>query len=259
MFLTAVVLVVLFAEGYQYDAGSRDMVKKSVIYFESLPADSEFILNSKKVDDFSSKEIRVDAGNHLVELKKNGYSSWIKNVKVPENAVVKFKPIKLFPSDISKSSFKKPLQKMAGFEIVKTAEDGVLLFNKNLHFFKFFDFSGDFWIKELVKNDDASGGILPVDKTPPQKLPAGTIWAEQIDESGNKLFIKNDLDLLYCDSDFENCSFAAKLDSPFFAKSKSLTAFIGMSGGNLILFDFGEQSLLQRFLDNFGSPLSAVF
>lgn len=89
-------------------------------------------------------------------------------------------------------------------------------------------------------------------------------WLSRIGDSYHALFLTGDLDLLYCDEDFENCKTFAKLDSmpslseaTFFIESaENKLVFITKISGDFTLLDFAEESFFPRFLEDL---ISGVF
>lgn len=135
IFCLVILAVILFAEGYQYDSASRDLVKKSVIYFDALPEDAVTYLDGKQADIKISGELRVLPGLHSVEILKEGYETWKKNVMVKEDELVHFKEIQLFPA-VGLSTVLKIVQPLAGWTVRSFSEAGVLLENRDLHYAK---------------------------------------------------------------------------------------------------------------------------
>lgn len=66
------------------------------------------------------------------------------------------------------------------------------------------------------------------------------IWLSRIENTFHFLFLTRDLDLRYCDEDYENCYPFAKLDSPIIESSTDGLRFVGAMNGYFTVFDFGE-------------------
>lgn len=150
-FVLVVFITILFAEGYQYDPGSRELVKKSVVLFEKIPRGASVIVDGKTEASTFSGELRLASGNHDIEIKKTGASSWKKRVKVPEDAVVRFPEIILLPAN-GAANFTKIQEPRALWRLQSVSQKGVLLDNLSLHFGKWIPFASpnDFTIIDLT-------------------------------------------------------------------------------------------------------------
>ncbi|MEK9132947.1 MAG: hypothetical protein AAB606_04540 [Patescibacteria group bacterium] len=145
VFCASAIFAILFAEGYQYDPATRDVIKKSVIYFDSLPEDVEVSVDSRNINIGASREIRTAPGAHDIEITKDGFNPWKKRVVVPEDFVVRFPELKIMPIVESGTSpqFIKDIEPLAGWSMQSSSEEGVFMSNPKLHFGKYYLFSAD--------------------------------------------------------------------------------------------------------------------
>lgn len=103
-FLITAPLVVLYAEGYRLDWNRKSVVKTGALYLEARPAPVEMYLNQKLRKKTLPLFPGVYTGNlipksHLVEIKKEGYFPWRKNLRVSPKLVTEAKNIVLFPQN----------------------------------------------------------------------------------------------------------------------------------------------------------------
>lgn len=166
VFFAIVLVTILFAEGYQYDSKSKDLVKKSVIYFEGLPEHAEVYLDGEKKEVTLPRELRVSPGEHDIEIKSKDFNLWKKHVNVPEDTIVRFKEIRLIANGGGANLIEK-VQPVAGWSVRSFSQNGVFLENDKLHYLKYYDLdnSGDFWLEDATNNLAEYLKILPVTRT----------------------------------------------------------------------------------------------
>ncbi|MFA6520941.1 MAG: hypothetical protein WCT53_00970 [Candidatus Gracilibacteria bacterium] len=140
-FCILVVFVILFTEGYQYDAESKDVIKKNVVFFEDLPKDAKVILDGKEVEFSVPGELRVVPTVHEIEITRNGFYPWKKRVEVSENFIVKFPPLEFLPTE--NTVLFKSVESMASWSLQNLSQQGVLLINDKLHFGKMYSANDD--------------------------------------------------------------------------------------------------------------------
>jgi hypothetical protein len=138
VFIVTLIITVLFAEGYQFDPETHSIVKKSVFYFEGIPEGGSVFVDGQLKDITIPREVRVLPGYHAIEIKKPGFISWKKNIKLPPDTVIRFASIKLLP-DSYDIPFMKQIGASNGWTVKYFGSAGVLLDNKNLKFAKYFD------------------------------------------------------------------------------------------------------------------------
>ena len=91
IFVIAAPIIVLYANGDIFSDG-WSLLKTGGIYVNSAPIDAEVYLNNKLKDKvtFFQRDILIKnlkAGNYDILVKKTGYNSWIKKIKVEDNLV----------------------------------------------------------------------------------------------------------------------------------------------------------------------------
>lgn len=385
IFAVFVLATILFAEGYQFDIKTRDLVKKSVLYFERVrtPGEVQVYLDGEPIAYSSPLELRVVPGAHEVRIESKDYVPWKKRIVVPEETVVRFSEIRLFP--VSESDFATSLDSIRSLRYHSSSERGIFFVHEKLHFGKYYSLEdlNVFWVADIpffastlklmpISKDfwfgvTAEGKLFSYDTTLRQHFPVadfsvldavfygdtlftldkkGGVWKMERDstspefffravgapntfkriekERGRMLFVFNgitlvtdlsgailfqesnvhsaslDSDMLtyatnkefvrfdlsekkivlrktlgagvnflsriggtfqfflrnnqnevaVCDEDMENCRSFGKIDAfPIFTTSEK-TRFLGVRQGELIMFDFEEDGLFPKFLQN---------
>lgn len=161
LFMAVVFFTILFAEGYQYDSRHNDLVKKGVIYFESAWAQSsepEVKLDGQHIKMAFPGEIRTEPGAHQLEISAHGYFSWKKNIVVPEDEVLRFPMLRLFPMDATLGSenseslwfHETAFENFKDLSLQSFSDEGVFLASFKLHFAKWYSLGSpeSFWITE---------------------------------------------------------------------------------------------------------------
>lgn len=147
-FCILVVCVILFAEGYQYDAESKDVIKKSVVFFEDLPSDCKVFLDGKEIQFSVPGELRVVPTFHEIEIARDGFYPWKKRVEVSENFIVKFPHLEFLP--VENNGLFKSVENLANWNLQDVSQVGAFLMNDKLHFGKLHFIDNDqFKIVEL--------------------------------------------------------------------------------------------------------------
>lgn len=257
-FLTAL----LFAEGYQYDSGSSEIVKKGVIFFEGFSAgeggEKNVLLNGEPVDVSFPGELRVVPGEYNLEFRCNGYFPWKKHIEVPEDRIVRFAEIQLLPEILIKPRI---LESTDSFSLYSVLNEEVALFNSYLDYIKTYVLGPDlkFEIRDVGDAQQYAEDIAEGAKDAVQSIGLER-EVLQIGKTFHILFVTSEFDLMYCDEDFENCRKIAKLDSDFIQSSKDGRMFFVMYAGHFAVFDFTEkgQSLPDLIEDFVFSTLEKV-
>lgn len=101
LFLGASYVAVLYVQGYKYSFPDNKFTLTGAIYL-SANTESDFYLNGKHIGgtSFLTNSVNEDGllpGNYLIEIVKNNYSSWKKEIFVSEGQVVDFPKIIILP------------------------------------------------------------------------------------------------------------------------------------------------------------------
>ncbi|MFH1841517.1 MAG: hypothetical protein ABH800_02030 [Candidatus Nealsonbacteria bacterium] len=96
--------IVLYSQGYRFDAEKKYIVQTGAFYIKALPRGNEVFLNDK----FEKKSSVITGSimtenlipkTYKVEVKKAEYYSWQKNLEIIEKQVTEAKNIILFPEN----------------------------------------------------------------------------------------------------------------------------------------------------------------
>lgn len=255
LFIGAVTLTILFAQGYLYDPGLQEIVKKSVLRFEVLPKDAEVLLDNGEANMTASGEIRALPGKYRVTIQKPGFSSWTKDVVLKEDEIIRFPEIILFP-DSHPSVFLRFLEPLQDFQWLSADEDGVTLMHPFLHFEKHIPFEDP----EKIRITEQKASLLSLAVAHNENVlrsQAPLLFLSRIGKSFHFLFLTPAGVLQVCDEDMENCRILDTLQivknssSPNIASSPSREIFYYVnSGRQLMRLDFARSSDLPTILKN---------
>lgn len=102
IFIAVTPIVVLYSQGYRIDWKKGDLIKTGALFIEPHPAPVELYINEKLKKERSFIFQNIYIGNLLpksynVQVKKDGYSTWKKNLTVLPKLVTEAKNVRLFP------------------------------------------------------------------------------------------------------------------------------------------------------------------
>ena len=122
LFALATPTIILYSQGYRVDfnplPGGKIIVQTGGLYFRVLPARTDVYLNAKFKDKtaFFGNSLLIEnllPKTYLVEIKKQGYHTWQKNLEVKEAQVTEAKNIILFPEKPDFTLISQSLPKIA--------------------------------------------------------------------------------------------------------------------------------------------------
>ena len=104
LFFLITPLVVLYSQGYRIDWDSKKIIKTGGFYFNVWPAGAQIFLDGKfqKKTGFLSNYVYIDnlkPKEYKIEIKKEGFFPWQKNLEIKENLVINFNDIFLIPEN----------------------------------------------------------------------------------------------------------------------------------------------------------------
>jgi hypothetical protein len=102
LFLIAAPSAIFYSQGYRLDFAQRKIVQTGAFYFKVSPPSAQIYINGKlkKKTALLLNSARIEnllPKNYEVEIKKEGYYSWRKNLKIEERMVTEAKNVILFP------------------------------------------------------------------------------------------------------------------------------------------------------------------
>lgn len=99
IFFIAAPIVILLAEGYQYNFTKRRLEKTGVLFLESKPTKANIYLNSKLQKDTTESRLKnLLPNDYEVKIVKDGYQDWQKKLTVHPNETTFAQYIRLFKS-----------------------------------------------------------------------------------------------------------------------------------------------------------------
>jgi len=101
IFLLIAPLMILYYQGYRFDFEKKSLTQTGGLFLKVIPKQAEIYLNGKlvKKTDFFFGSALIEnllPKKYLVEVKKNGYFSWKKDLEIKEREVTEAKNIVLF-------------------------------------------------------------------------------------------------------------------------------------------------------------------
>jgi len=115
IFLLGAPLMILYYQGYRFDFEKKSLTQTGGLFLKIIPKQAEIYLNEKlvKKTDFFFGSALIEnllPKRYLVEVKKNGYFSWKKDLEIKEREVTEAKNIVLFPKNPNFSILTKNLK-----------------------------------------------------------------------------------------------------------------------------------------------------
>lgn len=100
LFALAAPAIVFYSEGYRFDFENRKVVQTGAFYFKVSPRSAEVYLNGKfkdKTSIFTNSSLieNLMPKTYNIEIKKEGYYAWQKNLVIKEKQVTEAKNITL--------------------------------------------------------------------------------------------------------------------------------------------------------------------
>jgi len=98
--------IIFYSQGYRLDFAARKIVQTGGLYFKVAPRSAQVYINGKPKDTtsiFTNSSLvkNLLPKTYAIEISKDGYYSWQKNLEVKEKQVTEAKNITLFPKNIN--------------------------------------------------------------------------------------------------------------------------------------------------------------
>ena len=140
-FISLLVAVIAYARGYRLDLEERSVKSTGIISATSNPKAAKIYINGQ-LKGVTDTNLTLPPDNYLVEIKKDGYTSWSKKINLKGELVINVDPV-LFPinpslSPLTNLGITKAVATEDGDKIVIIATDAIYLFDagkKTLPFF----------------------------------------------------------------------------------------------------------------------------
>lgn len=104
LFLLAAPLTILYCLGWRFDWETKSIIQPGVFYFKAWPKNTEIYLDNKlkkKTDLFFGSVLieNLKPQKYNVEIKKDGFHTWQKNLEIKKREVTEAKNIVLIPEN----------------------------------------------------------------------------------------------------------------------------------------------------------------
>ena len=134
LFLLIAPVVVLYSQGYRFDFQEKRVTQTGAFYFKVLPENAEIYINGKfknTTSAFTNSSLikNLVPRTYNVEIKKQGYHIWQKNLEVREKQVAEAKNIVLIPKNPNLNI----IDQMPEIEITATSSDQKKVIDFNDH------------------------------------------------------------------------------------------------------------------------------
>jgi len=116
-FFIILIIIIGYARGYRFDLEKRSVKSTGIISATSNPKAAKIYINGQ-LKGVTDTNLTLSPDNYLVEIKKDGYTSWSKKINLKGELVINVDPV-LFPINPSLS----PLTNLGIIKAVAT-EDG---------------------------------------------------------------------------------------------------------------------------------------
>ena len=93
-------LIIIYAAGYSYNFKNGRIEKTGILYVESQPKAADIFINGQFKDQTPTRFARLLPDTYTVEVKKDGYHSWRKDVEVKSNLTTFHRDIVLFKASL---------------------------------------------------------------------------------------------------------------------------------------------------------------
>lgn len=106
LFLLISPTVLLYSQGYRFDFENKRLTQTGGLFIKAEPKRAEIYINGrlvKKTDFFFGSALveNLLPKRHQIEVKKEGYLAWEKNLEIKERQVTEAKNIILFPENLN--------------------------------------------------------------------------------------------------------------------------------------------------------------
>ena len=140
-FIVVLTSIIAYARGYRFDLEERSVKSTGIISATSNPKAAKIYINGQ-LKGVTDTNLTLAPGNYLVEIKKDGYTSWSKKINLKGELVINVDPV-LFPinpslSPLTNLGIVKAVATEDGDKIVIIAAEAIYLFDagkKTLPFF----------------------------------------------------------------------------------------------------------------------------
>ncbi|MBI3291012.1 PEGA domain-containing protein [Candidatus Falkowbacteria bacterium] len=153
IFIILAPIIILYSTGYSYNFKKNKLEKTGIIFIESNPKNAQVYIDGKlKKNKTPARFTRMLPGTYKIEVRKDGYHSWSKEMEVKSNLTTFNRDIIIFkkslPINIADGQINiltaSPDQKKIVYSIIKEGIEELRFFNLNNN--------SDFLIQEFSPN-----------------------------------------------------------------------------------------------------------
>lgn len=177
IFITILVIVILYARGYRPDLKNKSFTSTGILSISSYPKTAKIYINNE-FKGLTDINITLKPGKYFIEIKKDGYTSWEKEIILKGELVINIDAL-LFPLNPSLS----PLTNIGIIRAIPLDDNKkILIFSKN-----------GIYLFEISKN------ILPF-FTPLKLIASSSLFPENFDWKNAEIHISPDLKQIIIDN-----------------------------------------------------------
>lgn len=126
VFVAVLFMVIAYARGYRFDFEKKTLTPTGIIAINSFPQSAKVFVNGQ-FKGATSLNLTLGPGNYTIEVKKDGYTSYMRNIKLKGELVLSVDAL-LFPQNASLS----PLTNLGITKAVQVDQtDKIILFSDN--------------------------------------------------------------------------------------------------------------------------------
>lgn len=104
LFLVIAPMLIFYSLGYRYNWVTKNIEKNGALYIKSYPRGAEIYIDQKKIKPKTPTQVvEISSGKYLVEVKKDKYVPWIKNLEIYSGVTTFAEDISLFLEDREKT------------------------------------------------------------------------------------------------------------------------------------------------------------
>ena len=161
--------IILYSQGYRIDWKTKRIVQTGALYFKIIPTRTNVLVDGKlqKTTDFffgSALLSNLFPGSHKIQISKEGYQPWAKQLDIQEKQVTDAKNIILFPQDSEFTIATDNVQR-----IWKTPKENTLLLQKNISkFWKLALFNTETLREETIFTSETKENLWDIQWSPNQ-------------------------------------------------------------------------------------------
>ena len=92
LFIAILILVIVYARGYRLDLGKKTLSSTGILSLTSYPKTAKVYLDGK-LKGVTDLNLTLPPGHYGVEIKKDGYTNWSKQVALKGELVISLEPV----------------------------------------------------------------------------------------------------------------------------------------------------------------------